>query len=167
MFLDVFFNFMMLGVILGISVKLALVAMGDYAGAGLTDVPAKFSGSIQGLLDRNEVEAASEILWSSGSLLLTIICFCLIANILATFKNIVKDISGVDSGSSAGSQTAAPLAKKAAEGGKKLGKQAVNVGKYGGHVVARITRLDKGMKSVKSGLNTARGVLTEIGRAHV
>jgi hypothetical protein len=169
MFLDVFFNFMMLGVILGVSVKLALVAMGDYAGAGLTDMvsASQFSGSIQGLLDRNEVEAASEILWSSGSLLLTIVCFCLIANILATFKNIVKDISGVESGSSAGSQTAAPLAKKAMEGGQKMGKHAVDIaksaGKYGGHVVARITRLDKGMRHVRNGLNTARGFLTGTG----
>ena len=168
MFLDVFFNFMMLGVVMGLCIKLSLIAIGDESGASGTSgygvvSSTDFSGSIGALLDGNQIEEASEILWSSGSLLLTIVCFCLITNLLDTLKSIVKSISGVEGVSSAGTQTATPMVKKATEAGKKMGGQVVNAGKYGGHVVARITRLDKGIDKLKRGATIARGFLTGTG----
>lgn len=162
-FIGVFFGFVMLGVLLGLSIQLMLLCLGEADENGVV-ASNSFGGNIRKLLDRNNIEAASERLWSSGSLLLTIVCFALLAKVLDNLKPLVSNISGVSPVSSAGSKTGAaatkPLAKAVSTPIKHVAKKAA---KEGGHALARITRLDKAGKFAKEKMTTVRGVLTGTG----
>lgn len=171
-FLGVFFNFVMLGVVLGISVQLIELGMGkmDSDMSPSTGVNS-FLGTITALLDQDSVKEASDILWKQGCLLLTIVSFWLASQMIDQVKDLASSISdaiGAKGISSAGTNAAKPFLKEAVNAGKKVGHYAYDTGasgvKYAGHVGARITRLDKGIDALNRKATTLRGKLTGTGR---
>lgn len=171
-FLNVFFNFVMLGLILGLSVELVELGMGKMNEDNAPDMSMNgFSAQITGMLDNNQVKEVSEILWSSGSLLLTIVCFCLLTNLVMNIKDLassVSDAAGVtNAGSSAGVAASEPFVKNAKYAGEYAGKNLGNAAQYGGHVLARATRMDKASEYVNDKLKDFRGWATGTGsRGH-
>ncbi|MBR5154570.1 MAG: hypothetical protein IKW58_02480 [Alphaproteobacteria bacterium] len=171
-FLGVFFNFLMLGVILGVSVQLIELGMGklesDMSPATGLD---SFLGNISMLLDNDNVKKVSEILWEKGCLLLTIVSFWLASQLIDQVKELAANISdaiGAKGVTNPGTDAAKPYINKAVVAGKSVGKYAFNTGvngvKYTGHVASRITRLDKGMAALSRGATSLRGKLTGTGR---
>lgn len=158
-FMGVFFGFVMLGVILGLSIQLMLLSMGEADSNGVV-ASNSFGGNIRRLLDSNNVEAASERLWSSGSLLLTIVCFAMLVQVIDNLKPLVSSIAGVSPASSAGSKVGGAVSKPLANAVAKPAKHiAKSVAKEGGHAIYRIARLDKAQGSISNKLTSARGFL--------
>ena len=168
-FLNAFFSFVILGVILGLSIELIDLSLGrvNENNAGSMGENA-FSASVVKTLNADNVKVVSEMLWSSGSLLLTIVCFCLLVNLIEELKSLIGKISDTAALSDAGSKTSTAMASAPAKGTKKLGSHVANFSwdgtKYAGHVGARITRLDKGIDNAKEGLISAQGYLTGTGK---
>ncbi len=168
-FLNAFFSFVMMGVILGLSIKLVELSLGVTTEDNVGDMAENaFSANAIRMLDSNNAKKVSEMLWSSGSLLLTIVCFCLLAKLIEELKTLINKISSAPSLTDSGSKTSAAVASSLAKGGKKGGAYVANASwneaKYVGHVGARITRLDKGIDAARDGLSSAQGYLTGTGR---
>lgn len=162
-FMAVFFGFVILGMILGLSIQLMLLCMGEADENGVVSSNT-FGGNIRKLLDRNDVEGASERLWSSGSLLLTIVCFAMLVQLMNGLKELVKKIGGTSISSSAGSKTGGAVSKPIANAITKPAKHIAKVAaKEGGHVASRIMRLDKAQKNISNQLTSWKGFLTGTG----
>ena len=168
-FLNVFFNFVMLGLLLGLSVELVELGMGKMNEDNAPDMGMNgFIGNITSMLDNNQVKEVSEILWSSGSLLLTIVCFCLLTNLIMNIKDLANSISDTDGVTSAGSEAGAKFTKPLVNNAKKVGLYTANtVGntvQYGGHVISRVTRMDKASDYIGDKLSDFRGWATGTGK---
>lgn len=168
-FLNAFFSFVILGVILGLSIELIDLSLGrvNENNAGSMGENA-FSASVVKTLDSNNIKELSEMLWASGSLLLTIVCFCLLVNLIEGFKDLVNKISDTASLTDSGTNTAAAEGERISKNAKRVGKYATDNAwsgaKYTGHVAARITRLDKGIDMARESLSSVKGTLTGTGR---
>ncbi len=171
-FLNTFFSFILLGIMLGIAIQLINLGMtqGDPDGAKAGGGAAlnMFLTDLNAQINENQIEQLSKDLWSHGSLLLTIVCFCVIVQIAAQMGKLAEKISGTSGITSAGSQVAAPIGKGALGGGKKIGGTAAGWaatgGKWAGHVAARITRADKLYKWGGRNVEGAQGFLTGTGK---
>lgn len=168
-FLNVFFNFVMLGLILGLSVELVELGMGKMNEHNAPDMGTNgFLGNITDMLDNDQVKEVSEILWSSGSLLLTIVCFCLLTNLVMTIKDLASSVSDAAGVTNAASKAGVAATKDIVADAKLVGKYAEenieNAAKYGGHVVARVTRMDKASDYVNDKLTDFRGWATGTGK---
>ncbi|MBQ8750922.1 MAG: type IV secretion system protein [Alphaproteobacteria bacterium] len=168
-FLNVFFNFVMLGLVLGLSVELVELGMGKMNEDNAPDMGTNgFLGNIATMLDNDQVKEVSEILWSSGSLLLTIVCFCLLTNLVMTIKDLassVSDAAGVtNAASKAGVAATKDFVEDAKYASEYAGRNVAHMAKYGGHVVSRVTRMDKASDYVNDKLTDFRGWATGTGK---
>ena len=168
-FINAFFSFVILGVILGLSEELINLSLGRVDPSNITSMGENaFSASVVKTLDSNNIKELSEMLWASGSLLLTIVCFCLLVNLIEGFKDLVNKISDTASLTDSGTNTAAAEGERISKNAKRVGKYATDNAwsgaKYTGHVAARITRLDKGIDMARESLSSAQGTLTGTGR---
>lgn len=174
-FLNVFFSFVMLGIILGLTIQ--LVNLGIGAESGGSEQAAKEGGgsalnafltNLDMRIDENQIKEIAEDLWNHGSLLLTIICFCVIVQMAAQIGKLADKISGTGGLTSVGSQVGAAVSQPLVKSGKKIGKTAGNWAlsgaKYSGHVAARVTRADKLYRWAGDKAEALRGVLTGSGK---
>lgn len=164
-FLNAFFSFVILGVILGLCVELIELSLGKISADNAANMAENaFHAGLIKNLDKNNAKEVSELLWASGSLLLTIVCFCLLVNLIAGLKDLVGKISDTASATSAGSETGAAITSRITAPAKKVGNYAANAAldnaKYTGHALSRITRLDKAGDE----LSKIQGTLTGTGR---
>lgn len=178
-FLNVFFSFVMLGIVLGLTIQLVNLSIGVDVnnGTGLSDDAIRESGGstlntfmtdFNARFDENQVEELSKDLWDNGSLLLTIVCFCVIVQMAAQIGKLADKISGTSGLTSVGSQVSAAVSQPLVKGGKKIGKAAGgwagSSAKYAGHVAARVTRADKLYRWAGNKVEAARGILTGSGK---
>lgn len=190
MFLTVFFSFIILGIVVGLSLAMVLHCAGTYSpaeaedavfevgelleAADTPDITEQESKDLQEMIDENNAEELSEFLWSSGSLLLTVLCFLLIIQLLDQMKSLAQKLSD-GTGFSPASQVGGDLTKPAAKGGKKLaswgGKAAGKVAKNTTSKVLDKFRLGRKIKSgyaslksnIKGGYIAFRGKVFGIG----
>ena len=143
-FLNVFFSFIMLGIILGITIQLVNLGMtqGDEEGVkeGGGAALNAFLTNLNAQIDGNQIEQISKDLWSNGSLLLTIVCFCVIVQLAAQIGKLADKISETGGLTSVGSQVAAAT------------------------IAARVTRADKLYRWAGNKAEEARGILTGSGK---
>ncbi|MBO5039004.1 MAG: hypothetical protein J6C85_06095 [Alphaproteobacteria bacterium] len=170
LFINVFFSFLMLGIILGIAIQMVLLSMGRTSDISFAS-PAlnAFLTNLDMQIDANAIKSLSQDLWSNGDLLLTIICFSITVQLLEQMGKLAGDISdtGDFASISPGSEVGAALAKKPIQAGKKVagfvGDTAVDGVKYAGHVTARVTRADKLYHWSGRQAQAMRGFLTGTG----
>lgn len=174
-FLNVFFCFVMLGIVLGLTIQLVNLGIGAESGSsenatkeGGGGALSSFMTNLDMRIDENQIKEISEDLWTNGSLLLTIICFCVIVQMAAQIGKLADKISGTSGLTSVGSQVGAavtqPLVKKSKQFGKTVGGWAGAGAKYAGHVGARVTRADKLYRWAGNKVEAARGFLTGSGK---
>lgn len=173
-FVNVFFYFVMLGIILGITMRVIDLTLGRAVleTADAASAVAATGGSLanflvdyQARIDSNEIKALSEDLWSSGNLLLTIICLSVITMLISQTKQLASKISGGTSLSGAGAKISAETSKHAIHAAKKTAQEG-----YGrvikpelknkGGALARMTRADKLYKWTRNKMAAYRGFLT-------
>ena len=122
-FLNVFFSFIILGIIVSLSLELVYHCMGT------ATTPDTTGFDVEAALDANDAKSLSEYLWSSGCLLLTILCFAIIVQLLEQMKGLAEKISG-GAGFDGASQVGGDVTKPVIAGSKKLtswaGNAAVN-----------------------------------------
>ncbi len=174
MFVNIFFYFVMLGIVLGITMRVIDLCLGRGV-EEIADTPsaiaatggalANFLTNYQQQFDANEIKALSEALWSNGNLLLTIICLSVITMLVSQTKQLAAKISDGISLSSAGSQISAETSRHAMYAGKKMANDGYErVIKPGaqrkGAALARMTRLDHVYKWANNNMTAARGFLT-------
>jgi len=118
-FLNVFFSFIILGIIISLSLELV------YHCAGMAATPDTSGNTfnLQQALDANDAKSLSEYLWSSGSLLLTILCFALIVQLMDQMKGLADKLSG-GAGFSGASEVGGDVTKPVISGAKKAGSWA-------------------------------------------
>lgn len=174
-FLNVFFSFVMLGIILGLTIQLVNLGIGAESGGSEEAAKEGGGGALSAFLtnldmriDENQIKEIAEDLWNHGSLLLTIICFCVIVQMAAQIGKLADKVSGTGGLTSVGSQVSAAVSQPLVKQGKKLGKVAGNWAgsgaKYAGHVAARVTRADKLYRWAGNKVEAARGILTGSGK---
>ena len=181
-FMFTFFSFVMMGIMVGLAIQLVKLGMtgsmstadigmngaikseigiteGGAAAAGgsaLNTFLSDFSTKING----NMIKEISKELWKSGSLLLTIVCMCVIVQMTMQMKKLASSLSEGGTFTSAGSETAGAFGSTTGHAAKKLGNETLHLTgsgvKYAGHVASRITRLDKLSQNV--GDKWSRGV---------
>ena len=173
-FLNVFFSFIMLGIVLGLTIQLINLSIGV---DGISDNATRESGGstlntfmtdFSARFDENQIEELSKDLWNNGSLLFTIVCFCVIVQIAAQIGKLADKISGTSGLTSVGSQVGAAVSQPLVKGTKKVGKAAggwaVSGAKYAGHVGARVTRADQLYRWAGNKAEAMRGFLTGSGK---
>lgn len=171
-FLNVFFSFIMLGIILGITIQLVNLGMtqGDEKGVkeGGGAALNAFLTNLNAQIDANQIEQISKDLWSNGSLLLTIVCFCVIVQLAAQIGKLADKISETGGLTSVGSQVAAatghPLMAKGKQAAGTVGGWVGAGAKEAGRVTARVTRADKLYRWAGNKAEAARGILTGSGK---
>lgn len=176
MFLTVFFSFIILGIIVGLSLAMVLHCAGTYTPAVAADAAFAVGElleaadtpdiateqateqtvdgqGLQEMIDANDAEELSEFLWSSGSLLLTVLCFLLIIQLLDQMKSLAQKLSD-GTGFSPASQVGGDLTKPLAKGGQK-------VMSWGGNVIKEKASKKFGnsklAKNIKKNYTTFRG----------
>ena len=174
MFVNIFFYFVMLGIIQGITMRIIDLCLGRQV-EEITDTPsaiaatggalANFMTNYQQRVDSNEIKALSEDLWSNGNLLLTVICLSVITMLISQTKQLASKISGGTSLSGAGAKVSAETSRHAMYAGKKIANES-----YGrvikpsaqrkGAALARMTRLDYAYKWTRNSIAATRGFLT-------
>jgi len=166
LFINVFFSFIMLGIVMGMVVSIVLFTLGfsylPNAGTSQAD--------FQGYIDANDIDSYAQAMVSFGQLLLSVVCFSLMVNVVGGVGKLVDDIAdtaGFSGAISPSSQAAAPFAQSGIKNAKKVGGWATNTSwnavKYTGHVGARITHLDVGYNKLAKKIQSARGYLTGTG----
>ena len=173
-FLNVFFSFVILGIVLGITVNLITMSLGSGT-SPLTGMP---SANIQSMADSNNVQGMFDTLTNFGQLVLAIVCIVVLVNLAEGMGKLADHLSetgGMAGDGSKESATMSPMSAMAASPMKGMANQAnkltswavdksvntaVKTTKYAGHVAARITRFDKLAKKATS----ARGYLTGTGK---
>lgn len=171
-FLNVFFSFIMLGIILGITIQLVNLGMtqGDEEGVkeGGGEALNAFLTNLNAQIDGNQIEQISKDLWSNGSLLLTIVCFCVIVQLAAQIGKLADKISETSGLTSVGSQVAAatghPLMAKGKQAAGTVGGWVGAGAKETGRIAARVTRADKLYRWAGNKAEEARGILTGSGK---
>lgn len=171
-FLNVFFSFIMLGIILGITIQLVNLGMtqGDEEGVkeGGGAALNAFLTNLNAQIDGNQIEQISKDLWSNGSLLLTIVCFCVIVQLAAQIGKLADKISETGGLTSVGSQVAAatghPLMAKGKQAAGTVGGWVGAGAKETGRIAARVTRADKLYRWAGNKAEGARGILTGSGK---
>lgn len=171
-FLNVFFSFIMLGIILGITIQLVNLGMtqGDEEGVkeGGGAALNAFLTNLNAQIDGNQIEQISKDLWSNGSLLLTIVCFCVIVQLAAQIGKLADKISETSGLTSVGSQVAAatghPLMAKGKQAAGTVGGWVGAGAKETGRIAARVTRADKLYRWAGNKAEEARGILTGSGK---
>lgn len=139
LYLNSFFNFIVMGIVLGFTMQLIALALGEYSspeaamegGGGALNM---FLNDLNAKIDANQVKELSEQIWSNGSLLLMIVCFALIAKLVEQMGALADKISGTSSMSDAGRQVGGaisqPLKDKGMEVAAYAGKLAVSPAKH-------------------------------------
>lgn len=147
-FINVFFNFIILGIVIGMTLQVVdlCLSRGDEANTG--GAMSDFLMNKQQQIDANQIKDLAEFLWSSGSLLLTIVCLSIMYGLIGQVGALAEKISGAGGISSAGSQTGAKITKPVINQAKRTAAKAYQrVGKPiatgTGTALSRITRLDK------------------------
>lgn len=171
-FLNVFFSFIMLGIILGITIQLVNLGMtqGDEEGVkeGGGEALNAFLTNLNAQIDGNQIEQISKDLWNNGSLLLTIVCFCVIVQLAAQIGKLADKISETGGLTSVGSQVAAatghPLMAKGKQAAGTVGGWVGAGAKETGRIAARVTRADKLYRWAGNKAEGARGILTGSGK---
>ncbi|MCM1323640.1 MAG: hypothetical protein NC218_05720 [Acetobacter sp.] len=176
-FVNIFFYFIMLGIVLGITMRAIDLSLGrailevndaESAIAATGGALANFLTDYQYKFDSNEIKSLSEDLWNNGNLLFTIICLSVITMLISQTKNLASKISGGTSLSGAGAKVSAEVSRHAMYGAEKIGKEAYGrVLKPGaentGKSFVRMTRLDhvynwtRGKAAVVRGFSTGGG----------
>ena len=121
MFLTVFFSFIILGIIVSLSLEMVFHCAGE---SETPDISGQ-TFNLQAALDANDAKTVAEHLWSSGSLLLTILCFALIVQLMEQMKGLAEKLSDV-TGFSPASQVGGDVAKHPIQGAKKAASWAGN-----------------------------------------
>lgn len=174
LFVNIFFYFVMLGIILGITMRVIDLCLGrgveevsDAASAvaATGGALANFLTNYQERVDSNEIKALSEALWSNGNLLYTIICLSVITMLISQTKQLAGKISDGTSLSGAGAKISADVSQHAMYAAKKSATEGYErVIKPGaqrtGGALARMTRLDYAYKWARNNAAAARGFLT-------
>jgi len=137
-FLQVFFSFIILGIIVNLSVELVY----HCAGMAVTPDTNGNTFNLQAALDANDAKSLSEYLWSSGSILLTILCFALIVQLMDQMKGLADKLSG-GAGFAGASQVGKDVVKPPLNGVKRAGSWAGNA------VTSKISRSLGNSKSSK------------------
>lgn len=171
-FLNVFFSFIMLGIILGITIQLVNLGMtqGDEEGVkeGGGEALNAFLTNLNAQIDGDQIEQISKDLWNNGSLLLTIVCFCVIVQLAAQIGKLADKISETSGLTSVGSQVAAatghPLMAKGKQAAGTVGGWVGAGAKETGRIAARVTRADKLYRWAGNKAEEARGILTGSGK---
>ena len=183
-FLNVFSSFVMLGIVLGVTLQLIDLGIGVKPDGGAGEagrtgeqinnslVLHKFMTDLDVLMDDNQIKQMSEALWSDGSLLLTIVCFCLITQLAANIGKLAEKVAGGGGLTSAGSQVGAAIVKPISDAGKRAGKAVggwtMTGAKKVGVGAVRIARINKKFNTLytnaSNGISEVRGTLTGTGR---
>lgn len=157
LFINIFFNFIMLGIVLGITMKIIDLCL-NRAVDEIDDVTsvieetggaiANFLTNYQQHIDENTVEQLSKELWSNGNLLLTIVCLSIVTMLIPQIKDLANKISGGTSISTVGSNVSSKISQQAMHTVKRAGTESFNrvakpAGQYVGGKFVRATRLDK------------------------
>lgn len=164
-FINTFFNFVVLGIIIGLSIQMVILCI-----QGGSDIEAtggalsSFMSNKDQHLNDNQIEALSEELWSNGSLLLTIVCFSVLICLIPKVGDLAKKISGAAGLTSAASKTVADASKVMMGGAKRASKQAHKrfikpALSDAGRKMYRAARLDK----VSQKITSLQGYLTGTG----
>lgn len=174
-FINVFFSFIVLGIVLGLSMQLIWLGMGRY-GSNSGEAPYQSGGgalnaflsNFNQQIDENQIKELSQDLWENGSLLLTVVCLAVLVQLIAQVGAIADKLSDTSGLTNVGSQVGAALSKPIVNNAKKVSKAATDWTwsgvKYTGHVGARITRMDRLYDAIGRRLVTTRGFLTGSGR---
>lgn len=165
LFLNVFFNLIILGILLNITLKLVLLCLGQNV-----DGTSGFAGGNQAdlieAINTNQIETVASIMQMFNYLLLTIVCFSVIFNLVRQMGALAENISDTV-GFSPSSEAMAPFTKAAIGEAQKVGswgKDVVgNATAQVGHDVARATRLDKLYKWSGDKATGMRGFMTGTG----
>ncbi len=175
-FINAFFSFIVLGIILGLSIQLVWLCMGRYGNGQYVDATYASGGSafnsflsnFNKLIDDDQIKAISRELWENGSLLLTIVCLAVLVQLVAQMGAIVDKLADTASLTNVGSQVGAAITKPIINKAKKVSSTVTgwtwSGAKHVGHVGARITRMDRLYDAIGRRLVTARGFLTGSGR---
>lgn len=167
-FLNVFASFVMLGIVMGLSMQLVDLCMGSYESGSQSPALNSFLTNLSANIDDNQVKEIAKELWSNGSLLFTIVCFCVIVQLAAHIGKLADKIADSGTPTSAGSQVGAAVMKPVSGAGKRIAKATGNWGltasKRTGAAAARMTRLDKAYAWGGNKVEEIRGTLTGTGR---
>lgn len=161
-FINVFFSFIILGIVIGMTIQVMdlCLSRGDdpaMTGGALSDFMAKR----QDYIDANIIKKLAEFLWNSGSLLLTVVCLSVMYGLIGQVGSLAEKISGASSISSAGSETAAKMAKPVINQAKKTAAKTYQRNikpmiKSAEDTLSRVTRFDK----LQNEVERARGFFT-------
>lgn len=171
-FINLFFSFIILGIILGIAANLVDLGLG--MNGDITDSQEVIDGAmnlfltdLSAAIDENMVEQIATELQTNGSLILTIVCFSVLVKLSANIDGIVGKIAdGGGMPSSAGAVgaaavgTATNVAKRTA---KRMGKWTQDGTVAAAKRTARLTRMDKLYHWGGRKASTVRGFLTGTG----
>lgn len=170
LFMNVFFSFLMLGIILGIAIQMVMLSMGRVPDISFGSAAINaFLTNLDEQLDADAVKSLSQDLWSNGDLLLTLICFAITVQLLEQMDKIAGDISDTGGFTSLapGSQVGAAVANKPIAAAKQISGYAADAAfdglKYSGHVVGRVTRADRLYRWSGQKASAMRGFLTGTG----
>lgn len=172
-FINLFFSFIILGIILGLAanlVDLGLGRNGDLSASGNDVVDGAmnlFLTDLSATINENMVEKLATELQRNGSLILTVVCFSVLVKLSANLDSLVNRIAGgggLPSPASAVGAAAigipANVAKRAA---KRVGKWAQDGAVGAGKRAARFTRMDRLYHWGGRKASTVRGFLTGTG----
>lgn len=174
-FINAFFSFIILGIIMGLSMQLIWLSMGRYgdnsgeavyySGGGALN---SFLSNFNNQIDDNQIKELSQDLWENGSLLLTVVCLAVLVQLIAQVGAIVDKLADASGLTNVGSQVGAAISKPIVNDAKKASSAvtgwAMSGAKYTGHAAARVTRMDRLYDAIGRRLVTARGFLTGSGR---
>lgn len=168
LFLNVFFSFIMLGIIFGIIGKIVDFGLGGGgSNAGISTFTGAFSSTN---LDKDAIKEISQQMLSGGALVLLIVSLCIMVNLTQEMAKLAGDISDTAGFAkfAPGSQAAAPFAKGATDAGKKaiggVGGAIATGAKDIGGASARKLKLDKLYSLAGDKLEAIRGITTGSGR---
>lgn len=169
LFLNVFFNLIMLGIIMGIVIQGVFFCI---AGQSAEDVSTphgvhSLSFDLQAAIDSNRIAEISDAFSLFGYMLLTIVCFAVLFQLITQVGSLASEVSDTAGGVTTTQSMAAPVGKAAAQQGKQVMNWAGGVVKSGakqiGHDISRATRLDKAYRWSTDKLATLRGFTTGTG----
>lgn len=174
LFVNIFFYFVMLGIVLGITMRVIDLCLGRSVDeiSGVASAVAATGGALANFLtnyqeriDSDEIKALSEALWSNGNLLYTVICLSVITMLISGTKQLANKISDGTSLSGAGAKISATAAQHTMYGAEKAAKEGYRrvikpEAQKAGGALARMTRLDYAYKWARNKAAATRGFLT-------
>lgn len=171
LFLNVFFNLIILGILLKITSELVLLCLGkSFTGSGeatTADFAGAHTADLINAINANDVSTVGSIMQNLGYFVLTVVCFLVLFNLIREMGHLAESISDT-AGFSPASQAVAPFAQStinAANRANAWGRNVVGGAiQQGAHDVSRASRLDKLYKWSGDKASHLRGVLTGTGR---